>query len=386
MIQKRAVERSKRQQSFWNLDWGFWTKSKIENPKSKIERWFERVAQMTLLTLPFIIAMTVTTVYAQAPFYQGKTITIVVGFLVGDGYDIWARALAAQVSKHIPGNPSIIVQNMPGAGAMIAANHIYNVAKPDGLTLGATGPSLYLDQVVGKKEVQFDWAKFTWIGSTEKTPWLFYMRTDTPFKTIEDVRRASDPPKCSATSTGTSGHFIPRLLEEALGAKFKLVMGYKGGAEQDLALERGEVQCRALSIPTFFAREPFGTWRKNNLVRLLLQTGRQRDPRAPDVPTIYELMTEYKTPESTRRLVSVILASGDLGRPFFAPPGVPPERVKILREAFMKTMKDPEFLEDVRRKKLAADPSSGEELEIIAKEAVAQPREVIERMKKLLGE
>jgi tripartite-type tricarboxylate transporter receptor subunit TctC len=275
---------------------------------------------------------------------------------------------------------------MPGAGSMIAANYIYGVAKPDGLTMGSIGPSLYLDQLVGKKEVQFDWAKFGWVGSTENTPWLLYMKTDTPYKTIEDVRKAAQPPKCSATGTGTSGHFIPKLLEEAVGAKFSIVMGYKGGAEQDLAFERGEVVCRALSIPTFFAREPFTTWRKNNLVRLLLQTGRKRDTRAPDVPTIHELMNEYKTPAGTRALVTAVLASGDLGRPFIAPPGIPPDRLKILRDAFRKTLSDPAFLTDVKTRKLEADPDFGEELETIAKEAVAQPREVIERMKKLLGE
>jgi len=325
-------------------------------------------------------------VWAQAPFYQGKTITIVVGYLAGDGYDNWARLVAAHIVKHIPGNPNIIVQNMPGAGSMIAANHIYNVAKPDGLSLGSIGPSLYLDQVTGKKEVQFDWAKFTWIGSTEKTPWLFYMRTDTPYKTFDDIRKAAEPPKCSATSSGTSGHFVPKLLEEAIGAKFTLVMGYKGGAEQDLALERGEVQCRALSIPTFYSREPFGTWRKNNLVRVMLQTGRTRDPRAADVPTIHELMSQYKTPESARRFVVIVLASGDLGRPIIAPPGVPAERVKILREAFMKTVKDPAFLDDVKKKKLAADPVPGDEVEVMAKDIVSQPPEIAEKMKKILGQ
>ncbi len=321
---------------------------------------------------------------AQAPFYQRKTITIVVGYLAGDGYDIWARLLAAHLPRHIPGAPNIIVQNQPGAGSLVAANSIYNVARPDGLTLGAVGPSLYLDQITGKQEAQFDWAKFKWIGSSEKTAWLFYMRTDTPYKTIEDLRKASDPPKCSATGTGTSGHFVPKLLEEAFGAKLKLIVGYKGGSEQDLALERGEVQCRALSIPTFFAREPFGTWRKNKLVRVLLQTGRNRDPRAPDVPTIFELMNEYKTPESTRRLVTAILASGEIGRPIVAPPAVPADRVKILRDAFKSTMQDPAFLEDVKKKKLEADPTFGEELEALAKDIVAQPREVVDKIKKVL--
>ncbi|HET8563929.1 MAG TPA: tripartite tricarboxylate transporter substrate-binding protein [Candidatus Binatia bacterium] len=339
-----------------------------------------------LLILYLFNPLTLQPILAQSPFYQGKTMTIVVGYLSGDGYDIWARVVAAHMPKHIPGNPGVIVQNMPGAGSMIAANHIYNVAKPDGLTLGSIGPSLYLDQIVGKPEVQFDWAKFGWIGSTEKTPWLLYMRTDTPFKTIEDLRKASDPPKCSSTSTGTSGHFIPKLLEEAVGAKFKIVMSYKGGAEQDLALERGEVVCRALSIPTFFAREPFHTWRKKNLVRLLMQTGRKRDPKAADVPTIYELMDQYKTPPSTRGLVTAVLASGDLGRPFVTPPGLPAERIKLLREAFSKTMNDPLFLADVSKRKFEADPTPGEEMEAIAKEAVQQPPEIVERMKKLLSQ
>jgi tripartite-type tricarboxylate transporter receptor subunit TctC len=323
---------------------------------------------------------------AQASYFQGKNITIVVGYQAGDGYDIWARLLAAHMGKHIPGNPAMIVQNMPGAGSMIAANYIYNVAKPDGLALGAIGPSLYIDQLVGKKEVQFDWAKFGWVGSTENTPWLLYMKTDTPYKTIGDVRKASQPPKCSATGTGTSGHFIPKLLEDAVGAKFTVVMGYQGGAEQDLAFERGEVVCRSLSIPTFFAREPFITWRKQKIVRILMQTGRKRDPRMPDVPTIHELMNEYKTPPATRSLVTLILAGGDLGRPFIAPPGILADRLKTLREGFQKTMTDPAFLADVKTRKLEVDPDSGEQLEMIAKEAVNQPREVVEKMKKLLGE
>jgi tripartite-type tricarboxylate transporter receptor subunit TctC len=337
------------------------------------------------LSLLFVL-LGVTTAFPQAPYFQGKTITIVVGYLAGDGYDIWTRLLAAHMGKHIPGNPNMIAQNMPGAGSMIAANYIYNVAKPEGLTMGSIGPSLYLDQLIGKKEVQFDWAKFGWVGSTENTPWLLFMKTDTPYKTIEDVRRAKQPPKCSATGSGTSGHFVPKLLDEALAAKFTLVMGYRGGAEQDLAFERGEVVCRSISIPTFFAREPFLTWRKSNLVRILMQTGRKRDPKMPDVPTIHELMNEYKTPASTRALVTAILASGDLGRPFIVPPGVSAERLKILRDAFRKTMADPAFLADVKARRLEVDPDFGEDLEIIAKEAVNQPRDIVERMKKLLSE
>ena len=325
-------------------------------------------------------------VSAQAPFYQNKTVTIVVGYQAGDGYDIWARVLAAHMGKHIPGNPNFMVVNTPGAGSMIAANNLYKVAKADGLTMAAIGPSLYLDQVIGKKEVRFDWPKFGWVGSTERTPWLLYMKTDTPYKTFDDIRKAKEAPRCSATSTGTSGHFIPKLMEEAIGAKFNVIMGYQGGSEQDLAVERGEVVCRSLSIPSFFAREPFITWRKNNTVRILMQTGRKRDVKIPDAPTIHELMTEYKTPAATRALVTSVLASGDVGRPFIAPPGLPPERLKTLRDAFRKTMSDAAFLADVKARRFEIDPDYGEDLEKLAKEMLSQPREIVERMKKLLSE
>jgi tripartite-type tricarboxylate transporter receptor subunit TctC len=323
---------------------------------------------------------------AEPPYFQGKAITIIVGYQAGDGFDIWARLLAAHLGKHLPGKPKTTAQNMPGAGSMIAANHIYNVAKPDGLTIGSIGPSLYLDQLVGKKEVHFDWAKFGWVGSTEDTPWLLYMRADAPYRSLEDIRKGAQPPKCSATGTGTSGYFIPKLLEETFGAKFNIVMGYQGGAEQDLAFERGEVVCRSLSVATFFAREPFTTWRKQHLVRILMQTGRKRDARMPDVPTIHELMNEYRTAPETRAFVTSILASGDLGRPFVTPPGIVPERLKMLRDGFRKTMASPAFLVDVKNRKLEADPQFGEDIEIIARQAVNQPKEVVERMKKLLGE
>jgi tripartite-type tricarboxylate transporter receptor subunit TctC len=327
-----------------------------------------------------------TTAHAELPYFQGKTVTIIVGYQAGDGFDIWSRLLAAHMGKHIPGNPNITAQNMPGAGSMIAANHIYNVAKPDSLTIGSIGPSLYLDQLVGKKEAHFDWAKYGWVGSTEHTPWLLYMRADAPYKNIDDIRKAARPPKCSATGTATSGYFIPKLLEETFGAKFNIVMGYQGGAEQDLAFERGEVVCRSLSVATFFAREPFTTWRKQHLIRILVQTGRKRDARMADVPTIHELMNEYKTAPETRAFVTAILASGDLGRPFVTPPDIAPDRLKTLRDGFRKTMGSPAFMADVKNRKLEADPEFGEDLERIAKQAVSQPKEVVDRMKKLLGE
>jgi hypothetical protein len=178
---------------------------------------------------------------------------------------------------------------------------------------------------------------------------------------------------------------MPKLYEETLGTKFHLVTGYPGGPEIDLAVEKGEIQCRAFTIEAFFAREPYHTWRKKGFVRNIIQTGRKKDPRLPDTPTIYELMDRYKTPEDSRRLATVILAAGALGRPMLGTPGIPPERVAILRDAFSKTMKDPAFLDEVKKRKYELGPTSGEELENIVKEAMSQPPEIIARMKKLLG-
>ena len=214
---------------------------------------------------------------AQAPFYQGKTIRIIVGYQPGDSHDLWARTYIRFLGKHIPGNPDFVVQNMPGAGSMIAANHVFNLTKPDGLTLGSIGGALFMAQLTGRKEVQFDWPKYAWIMTPDRGGHLLYMRTDAPYKTFEDLRQTNDPPKCSATGVGSTGYDLPKLLEEALGFKFRVISGYPGGADQDLALERGEVHCRAFIIESFFQREPFPSWIKKNFVRVWLQT----EPQAP---------------------------------------------------------------------------------------------------------
>ncbi len=322
---------------------------------------------------------------AQAPFYQGKTITFVTGSPAGDLFDIYVRTVGDFLVKHIPGNPNVIVQNMPGAGQMIAANYVYNIAKPDGLTLAGTLATLYIDQLIGQPEVKYDWGKFTWIGNAGKSPMMLYMRADAPYKTIEDVRNAKEPPKCGTTGVANPGYVIPKLLEETVGAKFNVVLGYQGGSAIDLAVERGEVVCRAFSIEAYFSREPFHTWRKSGFARVLVQGGRTREERLPDVPTIFELMDKYNAPESGRRLVTVMLASSDFFRPHYGPPGIPPERTQILREAYMKTMRDPAFLAEAKKRRLEISPTSGEEMDALVKEVMVQPPEIIERMKKLLG-
>ena len=324
--------------------------------------------------------------WAQSSFYQGKTVTVVAAASAGSLYDLYARLVAQFIGKHIPGNPNFIVQNMPGAGSIIGANYIYNVAKPDGLTIGAVQPSIYFNQIQKQAEVKYDWVKFGWIGSTDKSDYLFYMRADLPYKSLADVRRAKEPPKCGSTGAGTSGSYMPKLLEETLGTKFTVIAGYQGGGEIDLAVERGELHCRALTIQAYHSREPYHTWRKNGFARILMQTGKTRDSRLPDTPTIYELMNEYKTPEAERRLLPLVMAATDFGRPIVAPPGFPRPKIKIFREAFMEAMSDPQLLAEAKRKNYDIAPTSGEELEALAKQVMSQSPEVVERVKIIMSQ
>src|SRR5438093_1436520 len=338
------------------------------------------VLVLSFLTVPWACAQ-------EEAFYKGKTIKVLVGTTAGSLYDLWARTIAAHIGKQIPGNPETLVQSMPGASHKIATNYLYNVAKPDGLTIiGSILPGVYMDQLVGRPEVKFDWAKFVWIGSPVKSESQMTMRADTPYKSIDDMRNAKEPVRCGSTGTSGSDYLLSRLLEEILPPlKIHSVLGYAGGPELDLAIERREILCRTFTIETFFAREPYITWKKKGFVRNLYQTGRKRDPRLADTPTLHEIMDRNKTTESGRRLATVILAHGSMGRPIFTSPGTPPDRVKILRDAYDKMLKDPVFLDDIKKKNFELDPISGEELDAMVKEVMTQPPEIIDRLKKLLG-
>jgi tripartite-type tricarboxylate transporter receptor subunit TctC len=322
-------------------------------------------------------------VAAETPYYQGKTVRIIVGFSPGGSYDLWARLIATHMGKYIPGNPTFVVQNMAGGGSMVAANYIHNVAKPDGLTFAVVTPALYTEQLSGRKEVQYDWFNFSYVGSPERTSRIFYIRSDTSHKTIEDLRAALDAPKCGATGVGTASYYWPKLLGETFGFKLNLVTGYQGSTDVNLAIERGEMHCWGGTVQAFFGSEPGRTWAKSGFVRVLVQGGAKRDLRLSDVPTIWDLLEKHNSSQSARGLTRVLLAPDDLGRPFFGPPRVPADRMRTLRAAFAKVMSDPDVLVDARKKGLEPAAVSGDELESLVKELV-QPPEVIQRMKTFL--
>jgi tripartite-type tricarboxylate transporter receptor subunit TctC len=318
-----------------------------------------------------------------APFYKDKTIRIIVGFTSGGLYDQYARLLARHMGRYISGNPNIIVQNMPGAGSLTSTNYVYGVAKPDGLTLGMPGSGIYLDQLLGRKEVMFDVRKLNWLASVDQRELMLYMRADAPWKTIEDVMHSKEPPKCGATGTSDLTSIVANILEETLGAKFQEVRGYPGGVEIDLAIEKGEINCRGTGTTTHFAREPYHTWHKSGFDRHLIQTGAKKDPRVGDAPTLPEVMDKRKTPTLSRNVAKVLLASATLGRPIMTTPGTPADRVAILRDALLKTFKDPAVVEEAKTARLDLEVLTGNEVDSQIREVMNQPKDVIERVMKL---
>jgi tripartite-type tricarboxylate transporter receptor subunit TctC len=320
---------------------------------------------------------------AQEPYYKGKQIRIIVGLSSGGGYDRAARMLARFIGKYIPGNPEVLVQNMPGASSVTASNYVWGVAKPDGLTLLAPHNNVYLSQLSGQKEVQFDLAKFQWIGSLENDDMMLFARADASYKSIADIIKAKEQPKCGSTGVGSSDYVMSKVLEDTIGAKVTHVTGYPGSSEIAIALERGEVSCMGLTIATYFGREPFGTWYKDKYVRFLAQSGRKRDSRIADAPTVYELMDEYKTPATKRRVAEAMLQGGEWARPLMAPPATPADRVAILRAAHEKAAKDPDLLAEAKKLRIEITHLRGEQLQSTAKEVMTQPPEVVEQIKKL---
>ena len=322
-------------------------------------------------------------VWAQS-FYEGKTVRVVVFGTAGGANDLWARLLGRYMPKHIPGTPAFMVQNMPGAAGMIAANHLYAVAKPDGLTIGLIAPALYQAQIVGRPEVKFNWANFGWIGTGEKSAYQVYIRTDTGYKELDDIKRATEPPRCAETAIGSMNYAYIRLIDEVFQAKFNPVLGYKGGGEMNLAIERGEAVCRATTVSAVLTTEPPLRWLKTGFIRVLVQSGKQRHPALSDVPTIWELADKHAVGEEDRQLIRLVVAAAEFGRPFVAPPGFPKIQLALVREAFLKTMRDPEFLKEAAKAGLEVNSTGGEDLERLAREIVAVSLSTVQRLKNLL--
>lgn len=319
------------------------------------------------------------------PLYEGKTIQLIVASGPGATTDISARLVGRYLGKHTPGNPAVIVHNMPGGGGLVAANYLFNVAKPDGLTIAAMSRANYIEQMVGRAEVRADFRKFNWIGSFNKAPMMAACRSDTEYKSIGAIRAAKTPPRFGQSGTGSISYVFTNLIERILDIKIKNVTGFKSGRDTDLGLERGEIDCRATSDITVI-REPWHRWVKEHYVTFIVQQGPEKSALLPPVPTVAELARPEGKAYLT--LMNVMLAYTEFDRPFAAPPGVPRERVQILRESFARMLKDRDFAAEA--KKLldwdGATYLSGEQLHKKMIDTVTQPPDVIKRIKEILAE
>jgi len=308
-----------------------------------------------------------------ASYYEGKTISLIVGYPPGGGYDRYARLYAKHLPKHIPGNPTVVVQNMPGGGSITAANHIFTVAKPDGLTFGTFNNALVLAQLTKIEGVRFDLNKFAWLGSTASDATVLTVRGDLPYKTVEDLRKAKEPVIFGATGVADTSYVFPFFLKEFANFNFKMVTGYSGSAAIMLAVERKEADGRAGSYASL---KPFID---RGLVRPIIRS-RVASPETKSLPIDEDLAT---TPKG-KALMAIRTAPTLIYRPYVAPPGTSAEALKILREAFAKASADKELLAEAEKGNLPIDYADAEECLKIIREVLNQPPETIQEITKYI--
>jgi len=320
-----------------------------------------------------------TSTFAQDSFYKGKNVRIIVGAAAGGGYDTYSRTIARHMGKHVPGNPTFVVDNMPGAGFLISANHIYKVAKPDGLTIGHFIGGLFLQQFLGKPGVEFESVKFGFIGAPGQDNYVMGISKSLGITSAEQWLSSKTVVKLGGVGAGSATDDIPKLLKEAIGLPMQLVSGYSGTATVKLAFNGGEVQGVCNSWEPFKA-----TW-KNELDSGNLIVVMQHVPKAhPDLPKVPIDLSFAKTDEGKKLIRAIIHTVGPTARPYVVPPGTPKDRVEILRKAFMDTMKDPEFLADAEKAKLDINPLDGASLEKAVREVFNVDPTLVPRLKEIL--
>jgi tripartite-type tricarboxylate transporter receptor subunit TctC len=325
---------------------------------------------LNLLTVPAL---------AQDPFYKGKTVRIIVGASAGGGYDTYSRTIARHIGKHIPGNPAFLVENMPGAGFRIAANHVYKAAKPDGLTIGHFIGGLFLQQLIGDPGIEFEAIKFEFVGAPGQDNYATGVSKSVGITSVDQWLKSKTVVKMGGVGPGSATDDIPKILREAIGLPTQIVTGYKGTADVRLAFQSGEVQGICNAWESFKS-----TWRKELDAKeavILMQHVGKPHPDLSNVP----LDITYARNEDGRKLIrSLVHTVGPTARPYVLPPGTPKERVQILRKAFMDTLKDPEFIADAARAKLDINPLDGDELERNVREVFNLDPALVPKAKELL--
>lgn len=339
-----------------------------------------------LVGIAVILCVLVAKAQSGVAFTQGKTLRFIVGSSPGGGFDTHARTVARHIVKYLPGSPKVVVQNMPGGSGVRAANYLYNVAKPDGLTILASIP-IHVQQLIGRNEVKYDLKNVRWIGSTTSEVMMSLVRTDSPYKNLDAIKTASKAPNFGHGSAGGISHQFGALLNSTLGLKINLISGYRGTSRIKLAVEHGELDGFAGTNMTA-AFSALRDWLSKNYLTVLVQSGfwdpktssYKRHPRLKNIPTIWELAAP-----DHRRLINLVNAGQVMGRPYIAPPKVPGDRVKILRDAFWTTVNSDKYKKEAKRIfKVSLDPVQGEVLEKFMKNTMAASLQDIALLKKLI--
>lgn len=307
---------------------------------------------------------------AQEAFYKDKRLTIIVGSAAGSGYDAYARLMARNIGRHLPGAPTVVVQNMPGGGGLTSANYLYNVAAKDGTVIGALQRGMIISPLTAPQGVQYDARKFAWLGSTTSETGVIAVWHTAPHQTIQDV--LARELMVGGSGPATDSETLPRVYNEAIGARIKIVSGYKSTNEVLLAMERGEVQGIGNSSWSNW-RAGFSHYLSDKKVRILMQAGLKKHPELTDVPLVLDLARD----SAGRQMLELFLAPLTIGRPFAAPPGLPAARVADLRGAFDNMLADPQFVADASKANLEISAVSGSFIDEALKRLYAMPKEVV---------
>jgi tripartite-type tricarboxylate transporter receptor subunit TctC len=314
---------------------------------------------------------------AQEGYFKDKTVRIIVGSAPGGGYDAYARVVGDHLRKHLPGSPQIVIQNMPGAGSLVAMNYIANVAPKDGTAIGAINAAMTTQPLLYPDQAKFDPRKMHWIGSTLREFHIGLVRSDSPVKSIEDAQKIEIP----VAGTGGSTTTYPAIANALLGTKFKVITGYQGTAQGMLAVERREVD-GLIGITWASIKATQAAALREGKIRLLAQFGVRKHPELPNIPLVID---SAKSPEDKAAL-RLVFSSQDVGRPWVVPEGVPANVVEMLRKGFDDTMADKDFQADAAKRKLDLEPTSGKEIQEVVEEIFRTPPAVVERVKPFLSE
>jgi tripartite-type tricarboxylate transporter receptor subunit TctC len=346
---------------------------RLDGDEVREARMVRRFARLILVCLCSVVASCAAVAQSVDAFYKSKGLTIVCGFSPGSIYDMYARVIAAHIQKHIPGEPNVIVKNMPGAGSLTAANYIANIAPKDGSQIATFSRSIVTQQLLGDHSVQFDAARMNWIGTPSSEVSVVFSWYSKPFKTVQDIiaRQMVVP----ASGPGGNSAVFPYVMNGLLGTKFKVVIGYPGAAEENLAIERGEADgSGATSWGNLVSSEP--DWLRDKKINVIMQLSTKKLPVLGDVPLVVDLAKN----EIDKQALELVFSTQVLAYPYVAPPGIPADRARALSQAFDSTMKDPEFVADARGHNLEVDPLTGNEATGLIKTMYSTSPQVIARL------